>query len=122
MRIRRIGLALLIASVTAACAYAKNEPKYEAVHPLTPEQSALVDRAIAQEKVLIQAIRKRTPLVETYIQDTSPDDKLNIVPVDDHYMLSRVDFDKGFVDKSFNDRSVKGRNGFFKGSFEALSG
>ena len=40
--------------------------------PLTPEQAALVDRAIAQEKVLIKAIRKRTPLVETYIQDTRP--------------------------------------------------
>jgi TonB family protein len=87
-----------------ACAYAKKEPKYEAVHPLTPEQSALVDKAISQEKVLIKAIRKRTPLVETYIQNTKPDVKLYMVPVDDQYMLSRVDFAKGFVDKSFTDR------------------
>src|SRR5580692_12632452 len=100
----------------------KNEQKYEAVHPLTPEQSALVDRAIAQEKVLIQAIRKRTPLVETYIQNTRPDVKLYMVPVEDQYMLSRVDFAKGFVDKGFSDRSVKqekGAKGFFKSSLES---
>ena len=36
-------------SVTAACVYAKNEPKYEAVRPLTPEQFALVDRALRRK-------------------------------------------------------------------------
>jgi cell division septation protein DedD len=122
MRFRRIVLTLLVTGATAACAYAKSEPKYEAAHPLTPEQSALVDKAIAQEKVLIEAIRKRTPLVETYIQDTRPDEKLNTIPVEDHYMLSRVDFDKGFVDRRFNDRSSKDNKGFFKGSFEAMTG
>jgi len=32
-----------------------------------------VGKAISQEKVLIQAIRKRTPLVETIHPDTKPD-------------------------------------------------
>ncbi len=81
MTFRKIALTFLMMTVGAASAYAKKEPKYEAVRPLTPEQSALVDRAIAQEKVLIQAIRKRTPLVETYIQNTRPDVKLYMVPV-----------------------------------------
>jgi hypothetical protein len=111
--------------MSAACAHAAKEPQYKAAHPLTPEQAALVDKAIAQEKTLIQAIRKRTPLVETYIQNTRPDEKLNSVPVSDQYMLSRVDFAKGFVDKSFTDRAVKqekGAKGLFKGSFEALAG
>jgi hypothetical protein len=107
MTFRKIALTLFIMTVSGACAYATKEPKYEAAHPLTPEQSALVDRAIGQEKVLIQAIRKRTPLVETYIQNTKPDVKLYMVPVEDQYMLSRVDFAKGFVDKGFSDRSVK---------------
>ena len=79
-----------------ACAYAKKQPKYEQAHQLTPEQAALVQKAIAQEKVLIKDIQQRTPLVETYIQDTRPDVKLYEVPVDDQYMLSRVDFGKGF--------------------------
>jgi len=125
MKFWKIALSLLAMSLGTASAFAKKEPKYEAVHPLTPEQSALVDRAISQEKVLIQAIRKRTPLVETYIQNTKPDVKLYMVPVEDQYMLSRVDFAKGFVDKGFTDRAVKqgkGAKGFFKGSFEALTG
>jgi len=125
MTFRKIALTLFMMTVSAGCAYATKEPKYEAAHPLTPEQSALVDRAIGQEKVLIQAIRKRTPLVETYIQNTRPDVKLYMVPVEDQYMLSRVDFAKGFVDKSFTDRSVKqskGAKGFFKGSLDAMLG
>ena len=125
MTFRKIALSFLMMTVSAACLGAKKEPKYEAARPLTPEQSALVDRAITQEKVLIQAIRKRTPLVETYIQNTKPDVKLYMVPVEDQYMLSRVDFAKGFVDKSFTDRSVKqkkGAKGFFKGSLEAMMG
>jgi hypothetical protein len=127
MKFRKIALTFLILTVASAAAFAKKEPKYEAVHPLTPEQSALVDKAIAQEKVLIQAIRKRTPLVETYIQNTKPDQKLYMVPVEDQYMLSRVDFAKGFVDKGFSDRSVKKTNekgvgGFFKGSLDAMMG
>jgi hypothetical protein len=125
MTFRKIALTLFMMTVSLGCAYATKEPKYEAVHPLTPEQSALVDRAIGQEKVLIQAIRKRTPLVETYIQNTKPDVKLYMVPVEDQYMLSRVDFAKGFVDKSFSDRSVKsekGAKGFFKGSLDAMLG
>jgi len=125
MTFRKIALSFLMLTVSAACLGAKKEPKYEAARPLTPEQSALVDRAIAQEKVLIQAIRKRTPLVETYIQNTKPDVKLYMVPVEDQYMLSRVDFAKGFVDKSFTDRSVKqakGAKGFFKGSLDAMLG
>src|SRR5580658_5122752 len=122
MTFRKIALTFLMITVAAASAYAKKEPKYEAAHPLTPEQSALVDRAIAQEKVLIQAIRKRTPLVETYIQNTKPDVKLYMVPVEDQYMLSRVDFAKGFVDKGFTDRSVKSSKGFFKGSLDAMLG
>ena len=44
-------------------------------------------RSVAQEKVLIKDIKMRTPLVETYIQDTRPDEKLYEVPVDDQYQL-----------------------------------
>src|ERR1700678_654707 len=122
MTFRKIALTLFMMTVSGASAHATKEPKYEAVHPLTPEQSALVDKAISQEKVLIKAIRTRTPLVETYIQDTRPDVKLYMVPVDDQYMLSRVDFAKSFVDKGFDDRPVKSKKGFFKGSLAAMTG
>src|ERR1019366_6423841 len=66
-----------------------------------------------------------TPLVETYIQNTKPDLKLYEIPVDDQYILSRVDFSKAsFVDKQFNLRTAapeKGAKGFFKGSLAAMT-
>jgi hypothetical protein len=121
MTFRKISLTFLIFSLVTVCAYAKKEPKYEQAHQLTPEQAALVERAVAREKVLIKNIQLRTPLVETYIQDTKPDVKLYQVPVDDQYMLSRVDFAKSFVDKAYQPRAAA-KHSFFKGSFAAITG
>jgi hypothetical protein len=121
MTLRKIPLTFLVLTLCVTCAYAKKEPKYQQAHQLTPEQAALVERAIAREKVLIKEIQQRTPLVETYIQDTRPDVKLYEVPVDDQYMLSRVDFSKGFFDKSYSPRD-EAKHGWFKGSFSAITG
>jgi hypothetical protein len=121
MTFRKIPQYFLVLTLGVSCAYAKKQPKYEQGHPLTPEQSALVDKAVAREKVLIKEIQQRTPLVETYIQDTKPDVKLYEVPVDDQYMLSRVDFGKNFYDKSYSPRT-ESKKGFFKGSFASITG
>jgi len=121
MTFRKIPLYFLILTMAVTCAYAKKQPKYEQARQLTADQSALVQKAIGQEKVLIKNIQQRTPLVETYIQDTRPDVKLYAVPVADHYMLSRVDFGKGFFDKSYEPKAEE-KKGFFKGSFGAISG
>ncbi len=121
MTYRKISLTLLTLTLALPCAYAKKTPKFEQAHQLTPEQAALVQRAIAQEKVLIKNIQERTPLVETYIQDTRPDQLLYEVPVDDQYTLSRVDFSKGFFDKTYEPRSAN-RHKFFKGSLGAITG
>ena len=122
MTFRKITLAFLFITLTVTCAYAKKEPKYSQVRQLTPEQAALVEKAIGREKVLIKDIQQRTPLVETYIQDTRPDIKLYEVPVSDEYMLSRVDFGKGFFDKSYNPRSKQTKHGFFKSSLASITG
>jgi hypothetical protein len=121
MTFRKIPLTFLILTMGVAYAHAKKEPKYEQARQLTADQAALVQRAIAQEKVLIKNIQLRTPLVETYIQDTRPDVKLYEVPTDDQYMLSRVDFSKGFFDKGYEPKSET-KHGFFKGSFAAMTG
>jgi hypothetical protein len=121
MTFRKISLTFLIITLGVSCAYAKKGPKYEQAHQLTPEQAALVERAIAQEKVLIKNIQQRTPLVETYIQNTRPDVHLYQVPVDDQYILSRVDFGRGFFDKTYQPRAGS-KHGFFKGSFGAITG
>ncbi len=122
MTFRKISLTFITLVLGVTCAFAKKkEPKYSPAHQLTPEQVALVQKAIGQEKVLIKAIQERTPLVETYIQDTKPDVKLYEVPIADHYMLSRVDFGKGFFDKSYEPRSTS-KKGFFKNSLASITG
>jgi hypothetical protein len=121
MMFRKFPLALLILSLGVGSAYAKKQPKFQPARQLTPEQNALVQRAIAQEKVLIKNIQQRTPLVETYIQDTKPDVKLYEIPIADHYMLSRVDFGKTFFDKVYTPKSEQSRHGFFKGSMGAIT-
>jgi len=120
MKFRKILLPLLMMSLGTSLAYAKKEPKYEKAHQLTAEQAALVEKAIGREKVIIKNIQQRTPLVETYIQEMKPDDKLYQVPTGDTYMLNRVDFRKGFTDKAYSVRAQKS-HGFFKGSMNALS-
>jgi hypothetical protein len=122
MTFRKFPLTFLLIILGVSSAYAKKQPKYEQARALTPEQAALVQRAVTQEKVLIKDIKIRTPLVETYIQDTRPDEKLYEVPVDDQYILSRVDFGKTFFDKGYAPRTSADRHGFFKGSLSAITG
>ena len=121
MNLRKISLAVLLLTLGVGSAYGKKLPKFEKGHQLTPEQAALIERAIGREKVLIKEIQQRTPLVETYIQNTKPDIKLYQVPISDSYMLSRVDFGKGFFDRSYDPRAQE-KHGFFKGSMEAITG
>jgi hypothetical protein len=120
MKFRKISLPFLMITLGITLAYAKKEPKYEKAHQLTPEQAALVEKAIGREKVVIKNIQERTPLVEMYIQDTKPDEKLYEIPTNDTYMLSRVDFHKSFTGKQYAARSAS-KHGFFKGSLGALA-
>jgi len=122
MTFRKLSLTFLLITLSVSCSYAKKGPMYSQAHQLTPEQAALVEKAIGREKVLIKNIQQRTPLVETYIQNTKPDIKLYQVPVSDEYMLSRVDFGKGFFDKTYEPRSKKAKHGFFKGSLASITG
>jgi hypothetical protein len=122
MKLRKIPLTFLILTMGVSFAYAKKQPKYEQARQLTADQAALVQKAIAQEKVLIKSIQQRTPLVETYIQDTKPDVKLYAVPIADHYMLSRVDFGKAFYDKTYQPKEEAAKKGFFKGSLASITG
>jgi hypothetical protein len=122
MKLRKFPLTFLILTIGVSFAYAKKQPKYEQARQLTADQAALVQKAIAQEKVLIKNIQQRTPLVETYIQDTKPDVKLYSVPIADHYMLSRVDFGKAFYDKTYQPKEEAAKKGFFKGSLASITG
>src|SRR6266853_6799137 len=63
-----------------------------------PERATVaqvVDKIVAQERAEMNAIRKYSPLVETYIQTVRPDKELGAVPNGDRYFLGRAELDKG---------------------------
>ena len=51
----------------------------------------VVNRTILRENRLMDFLKSRTPLVETYLQDLKRDDLLGDVPKEDHYFLGRLD-------------------------------
>ena len=112
-----LGLALFL---SVGAAQAKKEAKYVPPVPLTPEQAALVQKAVDREKATVKQIQKSTPVVQTYIQNTRPDAKLQTVPVSDQYIVARVDFGKAFVANPYETRTAKGK-GFFKGTHKFLA-
>jgi hypothetical protein len=116
-----ISTTFLLIALSAAGTYGKEPPVEPSIRPLTSEQQALVQKAIEQERILINNIRERTPLVETYIQNTRPDVKLHRVPVADTYVLSRVDFGKAFYDTSYPSRSETEKPGWLKGSLASIT-
>jgi len=125
MRIEKSITFCLFLALAVTSASAKKDQKFEEAAKLTPQQSALIEKAVAREKITIKQIRESTPVVETYIQNLRGDIKLGQVPISDTYFLSRVDFAKTFEGKVYDTRSTNGNNkahGFFKGSLEAMSG
>jgi hypothetical protein len=77
-----------------------------AVRKLTSGQSALIDRAIVREHAVVAAVKERSPLVETYIQNMRPDPVLTQYPVSDRYFLDRVQFSKVVADQEYEINPV----------------
>ena len=61
----------------------------------TPNVSQVVDKIVAQERAEIMAIRRYSPLVETYIQTVRPDKSLGAAPSGDRYFLGRAELAQG---------------------------
>lgn len=118
MNLRKLWICGLLVTLVASAAFARQI--YQKALPLTPEQEALVRKAIATEKVTVREIEKHSPLVQTYIQNMRPDQALYEVPVSDQYMLGRVDFGKSLSDQRFAQH--ESAPGLFKGSFKYVSG
>ncbi|HEX3941098.1 MAG TPA: hypothetical protein VHX11_06420, partial [Acidobacteriaceae bacterium] len=120
MSLRRICTISISLLLTLGSSAVQAKQKYEPPTPLSPEQTALVRKAIAREKVTVKEIEKHAPLVETYIQNMRPDQLLYAVPESDQYLLGRVDFGKTIADTSFDGTSSG--HSFFKGSVKYVSG
>jgi hypothetical protein len=120
MTLHKLWMTSLLLTLSLSAAQAKQQ-KYEPPSPLSPEQAALVRKAIAAEKVTVKAIEKHTPLVQTYIQNMRPDQVLYAVPESDQYLLGRVDFGKSVSDTSYSGDAADS-HGLFKGSMKYVSG
>jgi hypothetical protein len=111
-----VTLAILAAPGLSAHAFPigkKKDPSTLDQRKLTPAQSALVDKAVAREAVVVKTLKERTPIVETYIQNMRPDPIMGQAPDNDLHFLGRVDFGKVINDTTF----IKGDTGEKKPSF-----
>ncbi len=63
----------------------------------------VVDRFIAHEKELVDAMRHYHPMVETYYQSVRPDQELGTVPAGDRYFIGRLDLSDGLQERLYSD-------------------
>src|SRR5215471_18644728 len=56
----------------------------------TPAVEKLLDRIAEREQLFIASMKKVSPIVETYIQESAPMEGVDFSPMKDHYFLGRV--------------------------------
>ncbi|HEX4166945.1 MAG TPA: M48 family metalloprotease [Bryobacteraceae bacterium] len=61
----------------------------------------VLDRAINSEHVLVDKLRAKEPVIETYIQEVKKDPDLGFIPTHDFYFLGKLNITSGVVDDSF---------------------
>ena len=96
----------------------------------TPAQNQLIDKSILREKAVIKAVKERSPMVETYIQNMRPDPLLSQIPESDQHFLGRVAFSKIIGDATYQENAdvthsttgKEGRFGFLKHSASYVTG
>lgn len=94
-------------ALTAPFVMAASEPSAPQANPQRSANDAIVDGIFYREAQLVQTMHKYTPLVETYIQNTKPDEELGEVPVSDKYFLGRLVLDKhGINDKMYDKKKA----------------
>jgi hypothetical protein len=92
--------------------------------PTTLDQVA--DRIIERERGLIEFLKARTPIVETYLQNLQWDPQLGPVPKDDRYFLGRVDLSESIdrtsylKDDSMEKHMLGGLTKYFKVQYQPL--
>jgi hypothetical protein len=74
---------------------------------VAPAVNQAIDRIIARERQEIVNIRRYNPLIETYIQDVTPEGKVGTVPVHDHYFLGQAELSKGVVENPLINKNKK---------------
>src|SRR6266849_2243258 len=97
--------------------------------PSTPSTTMdqVVDRAVEREHALMEMLKTRTPLVETYLQNLKFDRQLGPAPVQDHYFLGRMDLGESLdrrdylsKDTSFESHLLGGFTKLFKYEYKPM--
>ena len=97
--------------------------------PSTPSTTMdwVVDRAVEREHALMEMLKTRTPLVETYLQNLKFDPQVGPAPVQDHYFLGRIDLGESLdrrdylsKDTSFESRLLGGFTRLFKFQYKPM--
>lgn len=103
LSVRRISILAVVFSASFAMA----APESSASKAQPSANDAVADSIFYQEAKLVENMHKYTPVVETYIQNTKPDNELGEVPTSDKYFLGRLVLDKrGINDKSYDKKKV----------------
>ncbi len=97
--------------------------------PSTPSSAMdqVVDRAVEREHALMEMLKTRTPIVETYLQNLKFDRQVGPAPAQDHYFLGRMDLGEN-VDRrdylskstSFESRLLGGFTRLFKFQYKPM--
>jgi esterase/lipase superfamily enzyme len=117
MKLSRLLVTGLLLMLCLPVAQAKS--KYPPPATLTPEQLALVQKAVAQERITVKEVRTLSPLVQTYIQNLKPDQDRNPAPNSDQYFLGRLDFSEVVAARSY---AVRRGGKPLEGSAKLLAG
>jgi len=94
--------------------------------PVVTTADEVVNRIIAREHALMDMLKTRTPIMETYLQDLKLDPQLCPVPKDDRYFLGKMDLSESIDRKTFlNDENMQkhllgGLTKFFKVQYQPL--
>lgn len=95
-------LLVIVLAVTSSTLAAKQAPVPAAAATANSAFDRVVDRVLAREAQNTNALRRYSPLVETYLQKMRPDKELGLVPYGDQYFLARVAFKKTLDNTSFH--------------------
>ena len=86
-------------TVASVGSSAPGAPTTTAAPPATMDQ--VVDRFIAREKGLVDLLKDRTPVVETYLQNVKADADLGLIPTGDKYFLGHMDLGEDIEHRTY---------------------
>ncbi len=101
-------------------------PAQPAAQPVPTTLDQVADRIIERERGVIDFLKSRTPIVETYLQNLQWDPQLGPVPKDDRYFLGRVDLSESIdrtsylKDDSMEKHMLGGLTKYFKIQYQPL--